>query len=542
MRGVVNWFEERTGIGGMVRGFLHEEIPASAGWPQVFGSVALFLFLTQAFTGMLLAINYAPTPGEAHNSLKFIVTQITGGRIIRNLHHWGASLMIVVVVLHMVQVFLFGAYKKPRETTWMVGVVLLLLVLAYGLTGYLLPWDNRAYWGTVVATQIMGSAPVAGPYLLKLLGAAGGGVGVITFARFYGIHVLLLPPATMLLIAFHVYLVRKHGVAPAPGAESLPKVRFFPRQAMKDTAAIFAAFAVLMVMAIAADAPLGALADPTDTSFTPRPEWYFLFLFQLLKVFEGPLEILGSFVLPNLAILLLFAAPFLDRTRVRRVTQRTAAFGTVCLAGLCWGALTFTAAVSLPPGQAVSASSAGGGAESWKQLSPEELAGAGYFRQESCRTCHTLGHGPEKVGPNIGAAPVYRTAAWLIEHFKRPQQLRPGTQMPAIQLSDSQLNALAAFLLRVTPANVDALADAPQFAVEGALVYQQNRCGMCHFVNGVGMKVGPGLNGVASRRDREWLEKHFEDPQSTSPGSVMPPYRFSPREMDRLVSYLLALP
>ena len=126
--------------------------------------MAVFLFLVQAFTGALLAFNYAPTPGDAYNSLRYILTELTGGRLIRGLHHWGASMMIVVVVLHMVQVFLYGAYKKPREATWMVGVVLLLLTLAYGLTGYLLPWDNRAYWGTVVTTQI--AAP----------GAAGGAV------------------------------------------------------------------------------------------------------------------------------------------------------------------------------------------------------------------------------------------------------------------------------------------------------------------------------------------------------------------------------
>ena len=122
----------------------------------------MFLFMVQAFTGILLAFNYAPTPGDAYNSLKYIVTEVTGGRLIHGLHHWGASMMIVVVVLHMTQVFVFGAYKKPREATWMVGVVLLLLTLAFGLTGYLLPWDNRAYWGTVVTTQIAGQVPLAG--------------------------------------------------------------------------------------------------------------------------------------------------------------------------------------------------------------------------------------------------------------------------------------------------------------------------------------------------------------------------------------------
>src|SRR5215469_13597930 len=174
------WLEHRTGISTAVRNLFYEEIPASSGWPQVFGSMALFLFMVQAFTGMLLAFNYAPTPGQAYDSLRYILIEVTGGQLIRGLHHWGASMIIVVVVLHMAQVFIYGAYKKPRETTWMLGVVLLLITLAFGLTGYLLPWDNRAYWGTMVTTQITGTAPVLGPYLTKLLGAADG-IGAVTF-------------------------------------------------------------------------------------------------------------------------------------------------------------------------------------------------------------------------------------------------------------------------------------------------------------------------------------------------------------------------
>jgi ubiquinol-cytochrome c reductase cytochrome b subunit len=157
-------------------------------------------------------------------------------------------MMIVIVVCHMIQVFVYGAYKKPREATWMVGVVLLLLTLAFGLTGYLLPWDNRAYWGTVVTTQIMGQAPIAGPYLSRLLGGSNG-VGVVTFARFYAMHVLLLPPLTMLLIGVHVYLVRKHGVGSCV-VETKPPKKFFPEQVFKDTLAIFAGFMLLFFMAI----------------------------------------------------------------------------------------------------------------------------------------------------------------------------------------------------------------------------------------------------------------------------------------------------
>src|SRR6202795_3816706 len=196
LRSVIDWLEERTGVESAIKHFLYEDVPASAGWHQVLGSVALFAFLTQVFTGILLAANYAPTPGEAYNSLRYIVTELTAGQLIRGLHHWGASLMIIVVVLHLIQVLVWGAYKKPREATWMVGCFLLLITLAFGLSGYLLPWDNRAYWGTVVTTQIAAQAPIAGPYLLRLLGSQGS-VGNVTFSRFYALHTVLLPPLTI---------------------------------------------------------------------------------------------------------------------------------------------------------------------------------------------------------------------------------------------------------------------------------------------------------------------------------------------------------
>jgi ubiquinol-cytochrome c reductase cytochrome b subunit len=532
------WLDHRTGLETAVRNFLYEQIPASSGWHQVFGSVALFLFLVQAFTGALLAFNYAPTPGDAYNSLRYILAEVTGGRLMRGLHHWGASMMIVVVVLHMIQVFLYGAYKKPREATWMAGVVLLLLTLAYGLTGYLLPWDNRAYWGTVVTTQIAARAPILGPYLLRLLGSEGE-VGVVTFARFYGLHVLLLPPATTLLIALHVYLVRKHGVAPAIDDELRPQKKFFPEQAFRDTVAVFIAFAILFVMAVAVRVPLEQLADPTDTSYIPRPEWYFLFLFQTLKLFPGPLEMVGAVVLPGLAVLVLLLVPFIDRGQVRRVTQRTFAAAVVVLAVLGWIGLTVTAYATTP--KPIVAAIDFSQPTDWIQLSPVEMAGIGYFRQENCASCHTVGGGKQKIGPDLADGGIHKTAAWMIQHFKRPAAMVPGSAMPAIQLSDAQLNTLAAFLLKLNPRNAEALQSAPDFAVEGALIYQKNQCGSCHVVNGVGVKLGPPLNGLKRRRTQEWVEKHFQNPQALSAGSIMPSYKFSPSDMRNIVSYLLVL-
>ena len=540
MRRIADWLEHRTGIESAVRSFLYEEIPASSNWRQVFGSVAVFLFLTQVFTGILLSFNYAPTPGDAYNSVRYIVAELTGGRLIRGLHHWGASMLIVVVVLHMVQVFLYGAYKKPREATWMVGVVLLLLTLAYGLTGYLLPWDNRAYWGTVVTTQIAGKAPLLGPYVSRLLGS-GGEIGVVTFARFYALHVLLLPPATLLLIGAHIYLVRKHGVAPLPGDEALPRKKFFPGQVFRDTVAIFIAFAILFTLAVAARVPLERIADPTDTSYIPRPEWYFLFLFQTLKWFEGPLEVVGAVVLPGLAVAALILVPFIDRGRAVRVTRRTAAFTAVTLAGVTWTGLT-VAAVATTPKPVTPVQIDFSEPTDWMHLSPEELAGIGYFRGEACATCHNLVEGKAKVGPDLALAAPRKSAAEMIAHFQNPAQVVPGTAMPAVQLTGPQLNALAAFLLKLTPRNAAALQAAPEFAVTGAMVYQANRCGACHQVNGMGMRIGPPLNGLARRRDAAWVAQHFREPQKLSPGTIMPPYRFTPAEMKALSAYLFTLP
>jgi ubiquinol-cytochrome c reductase cytochrome b subunit len=341
------WLDERTGIEGAASRILSEEIPASSGWAQVFGSVALFLFMLQAFTGILLAFNYSPAPGDAYLSVQYMMTQITDGKVIRGLHHWGASMMIIVVVLHMIQVFLYGAYKKPREVTWIIGVVLLVMVLGFGLTGYLLPWDNRAYWGTVVVTKIASQVPLAGRYVVRLLGSDQA-ITPITFARFYGLHVLVIPAVTTLLILFHLLLVRRHGITPSWDDDFMPRKPFYPGQVFKDTVAIFAVFCVLFIMTLVLRVPLERMADPSDITYIPRPEWYFLFLFQLLKLLRGPMEVVASAILPGVTVLALILVPFVDRGRVVRLTRRIIAFAFVGLALGIWTALTAAAVASTP--------------------------------------------------------------------------------------------------------------------------------------------------------------------------------------------------
>ena len=200
MPGVISrtseWIEHRTGLMTAGRRFLMEEIPASTGWPQVFGSVCLFLFLTQAITGVLLAFNYAPTPGDAYSSVIYILRKVAAGRMIHGLHHWGASLMIIAVFLHMTQVFIYGAYKKPREATWIAGAILLLLTLAFGLTGYCFP-------GTIGRIGEQSLQPELWRHPIRRIvsnpfSCATHGIGVVTFARFYAFHTMLLPAATAL--------------------------------------------------------------------------------------------------------------------------------------------------------------------------------------------------------------------------------------------------------------------------------------------------------------------------------------------------------
>jgi ubiquinol-cytochrome c reductase cytochrome b subunit len=533
LRSILNWLEHRTGIESAVKHFMYEDIPDSAGWHQVLGSVAMFAFLVQALTGILLAFNYAPTPGDSYDSLRYIVTEVTGGRLIRGLHHWGASLMIIVVVLHMTQVFVWGAYKKPREATWLVGCVLLLVTLAYGLTGYLLPWDNRSYAATMVTTQIMATAPGAGPYLLRLLGTDGASIGVVTFARFYAVHVLLLPPLTILLIAVHLILVRRHGVAPAAD-DTKPLQKFYPKQVFKDTIATFIWFAVLITMAIIVKVPLGRLADPTDTSFVPRPEWYFLFLFQTVKLFEGPLEIVGTIIIPTLAILALIMVPFIDRGKAVRIRQRTGAITLVVLGAIGWSALTARAVATTPP----SSESEDAGlqkVEAWREIPADQLAAVGYFRKDNCAGCHVAGKaGP---GPDLTINPSTKPADWLIEHFKKPTASSPDSQ-----LSGLQLKTLATFVAKREDTGLDALANAPQAAVDGAMLYQKNQCAACHELNGVGQKNGPPLNGLSDRRARDWVQGHFSDPPKFSPGSTMPAYKFDPQDLDRITDYLMQIP
>lgn len=211
---LADWLDERIGWREVWRAIFLRNVP-KVNWFYTLGSATLFLALNQAITGILLTVYYVPTPDHAYDSVQFITTQVTAGWLIRGLHHWGASAMVVVVVLHMLRVIFYGAYKFPREVTWMTGVILLLVVIGFGFTGYLLPWDQKAFWATTVGTRIAGTPPIVGDYLLRIM-RGGTDLSAVTLARFYGAHIWALPATLALLIAGHLYLVIKIGISAVP--------------------------------------------------------------------------------------------------------------------------------------------------------------------------------------------------------------------------------------------------------------------------------------------------------------------------------------
>jgi quinol-cytochrome oxidoreductase complex cytochrome b subunit len=214
----IDWLEERSGLVGGVKYFLFRKVPRDIGWFHTLGSATLTAFIVQAITGVVLAMYYKPDPNSAYQSIQHITNDVTLGWLVRGMHRWGASVFIILMFFHMARVFLFGAYKYPRELNWIIGVLLLVLGMAEGFTGYLLPWDQTAYWATVVGINLNGTAPFLGPFLAQFL-QGGDAIGSDTLSKFYSLHMLVVPGAIMGLIALHLYLVIRLGVTPSPWAK-----------------------------------------------------------------------------------------------------------------------------------------------------------------------------------------------------------------------------------------------------------------------------------------------------------------------------------
>ena len=294
------------------------------------GAVAAGLFVLEAVTGILLATVYTPSVTGAWASVAYIQDQLTLGWFVRGLHSFGSSALIVVAGLHLLQVLLFGAYRRPRELNWMVGLALFGVVALFALSGYLLPWDQKGYWAKLVEATIAGSAPIVGGPTQKLI-QGGGAFGNLTLTRAYAFHAMALPALLTGLLVLHIYLFRRHGYTPkwslSPQDAAARAVPAWPDQAVRNAVVGALVWGVVAVAVIARHgAALESPADPTS-SYLARPEWYALPLFQLRMFFEGPLEIVATMIIPGIVTALAFALPFLDRGRTQPPARSAAGAG-----------------------------------------------------------------------------------------------------------------------------------------------------------------------------------------------------------------------
>jgi len=526
-----DWLDERTSYRALLSHALDEEIAGGARWAYVFGSALLVIFICQVVTGLLLMATYTPSVGSAWSSVYYIQHEVTDGWFVRGIHSYGAQSMIVVLGMHLLQVALYGAYKKPREVTWWFGLGLLGVVQGLGLTGYLLPWDQKGYWATKVATNIAGTLPGLGPQVQALI-VGGTEYGQATLTRFYVLHVGVLPATLVLLVTAHVALFRKHGATPPAGADLNKKDPFFPDQLLRDVA-----FAVLVMFVIGAltsathGAHLDAPADPT-VDYPPRPEWYFLFLFQLLKYLPGSLELVGTVVLPGLAGAFLFVLPFLDKGPSKRVRDRLPWLAPVLLGGAAVGALTAQAlhddkhdskyqhamAISkerahraialaqkgIPPGGPL------------EMLRRDPLTrGADQYVQH-CQKCHVLDGEGERAAPDHTG---YGSREWILGMIVDPQadhyfgKTKIDDMKPLGRLGRKKLTAVTEFLFSLGHEPQDPPFDAP-LAKQGETIFRDT-CMKCHLYQGGGADTfeGPDMTGYGSR---SWIVGQIEQPDADS--------------------------
>jgi ubiquinol-cytochrome c reductase cytochrome b subunit len=432
---IYEWLDSRLKLKSLENTLLDEPIPGGASWIYVFGSATLFLFILQGITGMFLAVYYAPTPDHAYDSVQFIENQVTFGWFVRGLHHWGASGIVIAVGLHMLQVFLYGAFKPPREMMWMVGVVLFLLVMGFAFTGYLLPWDQTAYWATQVGINMVGTVPLVGDVLMKVM-RGGETLGALTLSRFFAVHVLFLPALIIMGIMLHLFILRRVGPAgpwdeqkAAAGSET-----FYPRQVFMDAVVMLGVFLVLALLAVLVPFPLADKANPSDTSFVPVPEWYFLFYYELLKYVHGPLEPFATWVLPGIVVLVMLLWPFLDWQK----TVRAPASRPIGMAlGVLFLVFVFLMlGISLKNLYAV------------KRIDPGLAHGKTLYAQFGCAGCHRIHGEGGALAPDLSYVGDARSdREWHLKHFHDPQSVSPGSIMPKFPLSDQELHDLTSYML-----------------------------------------------------------------------------------------------
>jgi ubiquinol-cytochrome c reductase cytochrome b subunit len=468
--GWMKWLDRRTGIHSLLHEALDEPIPGGARWAYVFGSGLLYLFLSQVITGVFLALYYVPSSDHAHITVSYISKVVSSGLFLRSIHAYGATAIIILLFLHISQTLLYGSYKGRRELLWLSGCFLLALMLGMAFTGYLLPWDQKAYFATAVGTNIISEVPLIGASLQQLLRGSPQ-MGTLTLSRFFVLHVFVLPGLLMAFIAMHVFLFRKAGAAGPfkedPVHPKLPTQKFYPRQLVMDMTASLLIILALGLVAYFVPIHLGPQANTSDTSYIPRPEWYYLPIFQWLKIVSGRWSLFGGIVLPGLLALLFASIPFLDSGRERRPWRRPVvvagfAIFVVSYAGL--GAISYhddaadlNVAAQLArqkqaeidymrqPFQFQSQPSALAPL-TLVTVDPLVVKGTAIFAAQPCGGCHgDKGEGTAAAPALIGIGQKYSAdhVAYLLHH-RTAKMIQGG--MPPVDLNQADTDALVAYL------------------------------------------------------------------------------------------------
>jgi ubiquinol-cytochrome c reductase cytochrome b subunit len=459
------WIDERLKLGNTLRETAEHPVPReTASWFYVFGSAALTVFLLQIVTGILLALIYVPSAGEAWSSLQVLNHDIALGWFIRALHGWGSNFMIAVVLIHMVQVFLFGAYKYPRELTWILGVFLLLVTLGMGFTGQVLRFDQDAYWGLGIGASIASRVPLVGPWIVNLL-LGGPIIAGATLSRFFALHVFVIPGMLIGFVCLHVLLVLKLGINewPMPGrtvrrATYLQEyhelthtkgVPFVPYAVWKDI--VFSSVVLLSIAACAVFfGPFGPSGqpDPTIIQTAPRPDFFFLWLYAVLSFLPPAAETPVLLIGPVIALVVLLGLPFFAGEGEKSWKRRPIAVLTILLIAVTLGAFTHLG-VHTPWSPVMDAwSSDPIPSQYLKGRTALERRGALVLQAKQCRDCHSLGGIGGKRGPALDSVAVSLTQDQLIR-----QVIQGGGNMPAYgkNLSPPETTALVAFLETLHP-------------------------------------------------------------------------------------------
>ncbi len=530
MKALVDWLDDRASIRAVWSWFADQELPGGARLRYSFGSVLVFLVVQQAVLGILLASYYSPSATDAWASVEYLNDQVTAGWFLRGLHHHGSSAVVVMTVLHVLQTALAGAYRKPRELNWLSGLVMAAPVLGFALTGYLLPWDQKGYWATQVATSILGSMPGGAP--LRVLLQGGTECGNLTLTRFFTLHVFVLPIALFSLLAVHIALVKKHGVTPPelPKAElEQKKQRYFPSQLFWDVLLMALTSCVLVLLTFSTHgATLYAPAQPAS-NFQARPEWYFLPLFQLLKYFEGPTQFIGTAVIPGALAAFLAGLPWIDRAQSRKMGERMPVVAGLAL--IMSGIIVLITmalhddAKDLKYQKAVIA-------QVHEGTRSRELAKAGVLPQggdavfendpqvaarrlfkDSCENCHTLEASGGEEAPNLTQ---FKDREWLSAVIRNPHDKRffGGTKThkemepyAAKDLPDAKLKPLVEYLYSIQGDGLGPV-DAALAAQGQKLFADDVDCNTCHEVKPGETSDGPNLFHAASK---DWIVRVIRD-------------------------------